>query len=63
MKAGWGGRDEEEAMMWPGVHPLNVQKRGSFQLDLELHCNLVNMCVSAAEALGNRGGFLISWRF
>lgn len=63
MKAGWGGRDEEEAMVWAGVDPLSVQKRGGFQLDPELHCNLVNMCVSAAKALGNYGDFLISWRF
>lgn len=63
MKVGWGGRDGVEAMMWAGVHPLSVQKRGSFQLDLETHCNLVNVCVSVAKALGNSGDFLISWRF
>lgn len=50
-------------MMWAGVHPLCVQKRDSFQQDLEMHCNLVNMCVSAAKALEYSGDFLISWRF
>lgn len=53
MKAGWGGRDGKGAMMCAGAHPLSVQKRDSFQLDLEMHCNLVNMCVSVAKALGN----------
>lgn len=60
---GWSSRGGEEATMWTGVHPLSVKKRGSFHLDLEMHCNLVNVCMSVAKALGNAGDFLISWRF
>ena len=49
--------------MWAGVYPLSIQNRGSFQLNLEMHSNLVKVYVSGANGLGNSGDFLTvsSW--